>query len=36
MLPQDHSQKVAELARAQTLAEMNKEAIVQKWHEYFN
>jgi len=28
--------KVAELSKAQMLAEMNKETIIQKWHECFN
>jgi Domain of unknown function (DUF4160) len=28
--------KVTELSKAQMLAEMNKEAIIQKWHEYFD
>ena len=28
--------KVAELARAESLAEENKELILQKWHDYFN
>jgi hypothetical protein len=27
--------KVRELMKAQTLAEQNKETIIQKWHEYF-
>lgn len=28
--------KVRELSKAQMLAEENREAIIQKWHEYFN
>ena len=28
--------KLRELSKAQTLAEANREAIIQKWHEYFN
>lgn len=28
--------KVAELARAESIAEENKELILQKWHDYFN
>jgi hypothetical protein len=28
--------KVAELSKAQMLAEMNKGVIIQKWHEYFD
>ena len=35
-LRESYGLKVAELSKAQMLAEMNKEAIIQKWHEYFN
>ncbi len=27
--------KVSELSKAQLLAEINKELLIQKWHEYF-
>jgi hypothetical protein len=35
-LRESYKLKVAELSKAQMLAEMNKEVIIQKWHEYFN
>ncbi len=35
-LRESHGLKVAELSKAQMLAEMNKEAILQKWDEYFD
>jgi len=28
--------KIAELTRAESIAEENKELILQKWHDYFN
>jgi hypothetical protein len=35
-LRESNGLKVQELAKAQTLAEENKNAIIQKWHEYFD
>lgn len=35
-LRESHGLKVGELSKAQILAETNKEAIIQKWHEFFD
>ena len=35
ILRESHGLRVRELLKAQTLAEQNKEAIIQRWHEYF-
>jgi len=35
-LRESYGLKVAELSKAQMLAEMNKGVIIQKWHEYFD
>ena len=35
-LRESHGLKVAELSKAQLLAESNKEMLIHKWHEYFD
>ena len=35
-LRESYGLKVAELAKAQLLAESNKEMLIHKWHEYFD
>ena len=35
-LRESYGLKVAELSKAQMLAEMNKKTIIEKWHEYFD
>jgi hypothetical protein len=35
-LRESYGLKVGELSKAQKLAEENRNAIIQKWHEYFN
>lgn len=34
-LRESYGLKVRELSKAQMLAEMHREAIIEKWHEYF-
>jgi len=36
VLRESHGLKVGELSKAQKLAELNKDIIIQKWHEVFN
>jgi hypothetical protein len=35
-LRESHGLKVGELSKAQMLAELNKNTIIEKWHEFFN
>jgi Domain of unknown function (DUF4160) len=36
VLRESYGLKVGELSKAQMLAEQNKDAIIQKWNEFFN